>query len=117
MSNIQKTISNLHLKAQPKLDAVRYKAEAGISKRGFVNHTQFGSGMRWCSEDEEGLMADTQGATPATDQGRNSQSVTDNDLSSGEERETWTMAEGSRRRFLGEADNLKLPPGEGWAQL
>ncbi|KAI6025558.1 hypothetical protein EDC04DRAFT_2722199 [Pisolithus marmoratus] len=105
MSNIQKTISNLHLKAQPKLDA------------GFVNHTQFGSGMRWCSEDEEGLMADTQGATPATDQGRNSQSVTDNDLSSGEERETWTMAEGSRRRFLGEADNLKLPPGEGWAQL
>ncbi|KAI6021708.1 hypothetical protein BKA83DRAFT_4286134 [Pisolithus microcarpus] len=102
MSNIQKTISNLQLKAQPKLDAVRYKAEAGISRRGYFNHTQFGSSMGWHGEDEEGLMSDTQGA--AADVGQDPTSQTDD-------------AEDSRRRFLREADNLKLPPGEGWAQL
>ncbi|KAI6158111.1 hypothetical protein BKA82DRAFT_22120 [Pisolithus tinctorius] len=117
MSNIQKTISNLQSKAQPKLDAVRYKAEAGISRRGFVNHAQFGSSMRWRGEDEEGLMADTQGITADVDQDPNLQSVTDNDLSSGEDREARTRAEDSHRRFIREADNLKLPPGEGWAQL
>ncbi|KAI6134828.1 hypothetical protein EDD17DRAFT_1548956 [Pisolithus thermaeus] len=106
MSNIQKTISNLQLKAQPKLDAVRYKAEAGMSKRGYFNHTQFGSSMGWHGEDEEGLMSDTH-----VDQDPTSQSVTDNGLSSGDD------AEDSRRRYLREADNLKWPPGEGWAQL
>lgn len=111
MSNIQKTISNLQLKAQPKLDAVRYKAEAGMSRRGYFNHAQFGSSMGWHGEDEEGLMSDTQGAAADVDQDPTSQSVTDNGLSSGDD------AEDSRRRYLREADNLKWPPGEGWAQL
>lgn len=111
MSSIQKTISNLQLKAQPKLDAVRYKAEAGISRRGYFNHTQFGSSMGWHGEDEEGLMSDTQGAAADVGQDPTSQTVTDNGLSSGDD------AEDPRRRFLREADNLKLPPGEGWAQL
>jgi hypothetical protein len=39
MSHIQKTISNLQLKAQPKLDAARYIAEAGFSRRGFAHHS------------------------------------------------------------------------------
>ncbi|KAI6121991.1 hypothetical protein F5141DRAFT_1093952 [Pisolithus sp. B1] len=98
MSNIQKTISNLQLKAQPKLDAVRYKAEAGMSRRGYFNHAQFGSSMGWHGEDEEGLMSDTQGAAADVDQDP-------------------YFAINSRRRYLREADNLKWPPGEGWAQL
>ncbi|KAG1843304.1 hypothetical protein DFJ58DRAFT_747945 [Suillus subalutaceus] len=103
MSHIQKTISNLQLKAQPKLDAARYKAEAA----------------RWMEEGEQGLMTDTHqddddGAhvdrDPYTD------SPNDDEPSSGEDLERMKNS-GIHRDFLKETDNLKWPTGEGWKPL
>ncbi|THH26632.1 hypothetical protein EUX98_g7558 [Antrodiella citrinella] len=51
IAGLQKTFNNLHQRAQPKLDAARYKAEAGLTKRGFVSH---GGWMR--EEGEERLI-------------------------------------------------------------
>ena len=96
MSNIQKTISNLQLKAQPKLDAVRYKAEAGLSRRGYVSHSQVGP---WRDEGERGLMEDTRWTTANVDSG----TATDDEPGPWDDR--------------GPADNLKWPAGEGWAPL
>ncbi|KAG1806980.1 uncharacterized protein BJ212DRAFT_1580489 [Suillus subaureus] len=93
MSHIQKTISNLQLKAQPKLDAARYKAEAGLSRRGF--------------EDDDGAHVDRDPYT---------ESPTDNEPSSGEDLERMKNS-GVHRDFLKETDNLKWPAGEGWKPL
>ena len=90
MSKIQRTIANL----QPKLDALRfdgsrarYKAEAGLSRRGFVRDSSRGR------EDQEGLMP-----------------------SSGEEAGVDSAAE-DEDGFWKEKDNLKWPAGEGWKPL
>jgi len=48
----------LQLKAQPKIDAARYKAEAGLSKRGYVHHSHHSA---WAEEGEEGLMMRREG--------------------------------------------------------
>lgn len=103
-SQIQKTISDLQRKAQPKFDAVRYKAEASISRRGFVHPHTVG---RRCDEGEEGLMADTQLDVPSVD----SNSATDDELNFDDTR---SDRFNHRRK---EADNLKWPVGEGWTQL
>ncbi|KAG1808155.1 hypothetical protein EV424DRAFT_1646874 [Suillus variegatus] len=117
MSHIQKTISNLQLKAQPKLDAARYKAEAGLSRRGFVHHSH--APARWMEEGEQGLMTDTHredddGAH--VDRDPNTESPTDDEPSSGEDLERMKNS-GVHRDFLKEKDNLKWPVGEGWRPL
>ncbi|KAG2089349.1 uncharacterized protein F5147DRAFT_587243 [Suillus discolor] len=117
MSHIQKTISNLQLKAQPKLDAARYKAEAGFSRRGFVHHSH--APARWMEEGEQGLMTDTRredddGAH--VDRDPNTESPTDDEPSSGEDLERMKNF-GVHRDFLKEKDNLKWPAGEGWRPL
>lgn len=38
LSALQRSLSTLHARAQPVLDRARYKAEAGLSRRGFVPH-------------------------------------------------------------------------------
>jgi hypothetical protein len=90
MSNIQRTIANL----QPKLDALRfdgskarYKAEAGLSRRGFVRDSSRGR------EDQEGLMP-----------------------SSGEDTSVDSAVEDEDELYK-EKDNLKWPAGEGWKPL
>ncbi|OJA13353.1 hypothetical protein AZE42_04515 [Rhizopogon vesiculosus] len=117
MSHIQKTISNLQLKAQPRLDAARYKAEAGLSpRRGFVLHS------RWVEEGERALMADTDAEGGQGDQGEDDGAHVDpyseppSTDDSEEDRERIQNL-GVRRDSLKEADNLKWPAGEGWRPL
>jgi hypothetical protein len=124
ISHIQKTISNLQLKAQPRLDAARYKAEAGLNRRGFVPHSP---GGRWMEEGERGLMTDTDTRWEEADDGAHVDVDRDTDLyldppsaddkpSSEEDRERMEDS-GVCRDFLKEADNLKWPAGEGWRPL
>jgi hypothetical protein len=59
MSNIQRTIATLQpkldaLQIQPRLDKARYKAEAGLSRRGFVSGGRAKGGVE--GEEEEGLV-------------------------------------------------------------
>ncbi|KAI5987936.1 hypothetical protein EDC04DRAFT_2820473 [Pisolithus marmoratus] len=91
-----RTASLLHGVVTPRTHRPYTRRKRGLVSEALSTTRNSGSGMRWLQRRRGGMMADTQGATPATDQGPR--------------RETWTMAEGSRRRFLGEADNLKLPP-------
>lgn len=113
MSHIQKTISDLQLKAQPRLDAVRYKAEAGLSRRGYVSHSHIGPGAKWRDEGEEGLMEDTRWATATdVDQDPYPDPVTNDEPGQWDSRVHRGRA---RPEFL--ADNLKWPAGEGWTQL
>jgi len=117
MSHIQKTISNLQLKAQPRLDAAWYKAEAGLSRRGFVHHSHLGA-PRWMEEGEQGLMEDERweeddGAH--VDRNPYSEPSTDDESSSGENRER--MKNSGVRHDLKDADNLKWPAGDGWRPL
>lgn len=118
MSHIQKTISNLQLKAQPKLDAARYKAEAGLSRRGFVHHSH--APARWMEEGEQGLMTDTHNEDEDdgahVDRDPYTESPTDDEPSSGEDVERMKNS-GAHRDFLKETDNLKWPAGEGWRPL
>jgi hypothetical protein len=120
MANIQKTLTNLQLKAQPKLDAVRYKAEAGISKRGYVHHAQLGA-IRWREEGEQGLMADTRWTAANVDRDADSEPTTDDEPSPveghGARRETRTTSPEPYRDLLTESDNLKWPMGEDWKPL
>ncbi|KZP12229.1 hypothetical protein FIBSPDRAFT_870406 [Athelia psychrophila] len=53
IAHLQRTFTSLQLKAQPKLDAARYKAEAGLSRKGYVHHPHRSP---WVEEGEEGLM-------------------------------------------------------------
>ncbi|KAF9226021.1 hypothetical protein BS17DRAFT_806980 [Gyrodon lividus] len=116
MSNIQKTISNLQHKAQPKLEAVRYKAEAGISRRGYVNHAQLG-GTWWREDGKERLVSGTRWAAANIDCDPYSEPTTDDEPSSGDDYDQRQKSGGSHRDFLTEVDNLKWPAGEGWKPL
>ncbi|KAL4068648.1 hypothetical protein V8B97DRAFT_1974046 [Scleroderma yunnanense] len=107
MTNIQKTISNLQLKAQPKIDAVRYKAEAGISRRGYVNHSHIGASTRWRDEGEEGLMEDTRWTTNV-DQDFHSEPVTDDEPIPHDHDNRLNRGR-SHRGFPAESDDLKWP--------
>jgi hypothetical protein len=49
ISQLQKTFEKLQTRAQPTLDKARYKAEAGLSRRGFVKAGH---------EGQQGLMDD-----------------------------------------------------------
>jgi hypothetical protein len=126
IANLQRTITSLQLKAQPKIDAARYKAEAGLSKRGYVHHAHHSA---WVEEGEEGLMgrggAEGTRAGGKEDEGGVDQDygyggvVTDTDDEPSEEEEK----EKDRQRRIkagwdkGLQDNLKWPAGEGWKPL
>lgn len=121
IANIQRTLANFQLKAQPKLDAVRYKAEAGFSRRGYVHHSQLG-GARWREEGEQGLMTDTRWGAANVNQAPDSAPTTDDEPSSSEDQGARRAALTATsitpyRDFLTESDNLKWPMGEGWKPL
>lgn len=106
--NLQRTLSAL----QPKLDAARYKVEAGLSKRGFVDHTTNARphliGV-WGDEGERNLIGGTDTASVDNDSG----SVLSYDDNSQDERRR------HRERPQGNRDSLKLPVGvsDGWNPL
>ncbi|EPQ53861.1 hypothetical protein GLOTRDRAFT_139912 [Gloeophyllum trabeum ATCC 11539] len=111
IANLQRTLSNLHTRAQPKLDAARYKAEAGLSKRGFVSHAHFNP-AHWREEGEEALMADSgsgEGFDPDVDQALDSAS---DSVEDDRDRDRARV-----RHAYAERDNLKWPAGDGWAPL
>jgi hypothetical protein len=59
LSNIHRTIATLQpkldaLQIQPRLDKARYKAEAGLSRRGFVSGGRAKTGLE--GQEEEGLV-------------------------------------------------------------
>ena len=58
-SALQRTFSQLQSKAQPKLDRARYKAEAGLTRRGFVKDDGGGPILRDVDlEGEDGYAVD-----------------------------------------------------------
>ncbi|KAH8089862.1 hypothetical protein BXZ70DRAFT_954193 [Cristinia sonorae] len=93
IAGLQKTFNNLTMKAQPKLDAARYKAEAGFSRRGFVPHGN-GNWMRREGEerliDEPDTLADAPLASSPFNHSRedlDSSEVSGSGVSEGEDRE------------------------------
>jgi hypothetical protein len=105
--NIQKTFSSL----QPKLDAARYKAEAGLSKKGYVNHTNAGGPAfkHWNDEGEERLI----------DYWEDGATVDGSSLSTGfdgDADDDRSVATRKPRRGL-ETDEMKWPVDEGWRPL
>lgn len=123
---IQRKLAELQLKAEnalPKFEAARYKAEAGISKRGFIQgspsrggDSRHRSNSRPRGEDREGLMSgydDLYGDHGGSDGelvGRNGLSVDSGDESCFRGRE-------DKKGGVKERDDLKWLAGEGWKEL
>lgn len=123
--NLQRTFSAL----QPKLDAVRYKVEAGLSKRGFVDHTTNARPHligAWGDEGERNLIGGTDTASVDND----SASVLSYEDDSMDERRRFGYGQprgstvgvngGERRgRLELDRDELKLPVSvsDGWKPL
>ena len=119
--NLQRTLSVL----QPKFDAARYKVEAGLSKRGFVDHTTNARphliGV-WGDEGERNLIGGTDTATVDNDDA-SVLSYEDDSLDgrwkSGNDRPRGVNGDESRGRLEVDRDKLKLPVGvsDGWRPL
>jgi len=116
VSNIQRTIASLQPKLdalQPRLEKARYKAEAGISKRGFVRDSS-AQRIGISGEEEEGLMGGGEGPWKyrrANTQGDPFDLDSDPDRTPFRENDDF-WASGNFDR-----DNLKMPAGDGWSQL
>jgi len=123
--NLQRTFSAL----QPKLDAARYKVEAGLSKRGFVDHTTnsrphlIGS---WGDEGERNLIGGTDAVSVDNDSGSGLSYADDSE----DERQKLARRQprggivgvnggGRRERLEVDRDELKVPVGvsDGWKPL
>lgn len=110
---------------QPKFDAARYKVEAGLSKRGFVDHTTNARphliGV-WGDEGERNLIGGTDTATVDNDDA-SVLSYEDDSLDgrwkSGNDRPRGVNGDESRGRLEVDRDKLKLPVGvsDGWRPL
>lgn len=113
--NIQKTLSSF----QPKLDAARYKAEAGLSRRGYVNHTTPGPAAfrNWAAEGEQSLIEDDDSATV---DGSSSFSFDDDAEGPFASPRTPGPASGRSKVLQDgalERDEMKWPAGDGWRPL
>jgi len=94
------------------LDAARYKAEAGLSKRGYVNHTSPSpvtppAFKKWADEGEERLI-DTDG---------DSVTVDGSSVSYDDDGESMPDVRPRHDRRALERDEMKLPAGDGWGLL
>jgi hypothetical protein len=94
VSSIQRAFANLGVKAQPKIEAAMYKAEAGLSKRGYVPHHH--------RKDDYGMARGDRGEERLFEQNGEGEEVVAADEESSDEEET-------RRR-------LKLDGGAGASQ-
>lgn len=133
IANIRSTLMGL----QPKLDAARYKAEAGLSRRGYVNHPRE---SLFHEEGEDLLMPPSDGVVEHS----TGNSISDDGLGqdttavgeNGEARrwngndEPWDEGRRGRSASAGgelrkermkpwevERDEMKWPVGEGWKPL
>ena len=123
--NLQRTLSAL----QPKFDAARYKVEAGLSKRGFVDHTTNARPHligAWGDEGERNLIGGTDTAPVDIDDASVLSYEDDflderQRLGKGQPRGTVVGGNDSERRGMLEVDRdkLKLPVGvsDGWQPL
>ena len=75
MAGLHKTFPQLQARAQPRIDAARYKAEAGLSRRGFVSHSN--QGGRWLREDVEDPLIDDSDVLPTSTPNRSLESLDD----------------------------------------
>lgn len=152
MSNIQRTIATLQpkldgLQLQPRLEKARYKAEAGISRRGFVRDGRR-SGSKGSSvrvgrgglegEEKEDLLSESSDGNemgrgkrgygydlPSVDGAKPGQELDDGEMDSDETGDGAGDGEGerewrraTRERWAGkEKDELKWPAGDGWKPL
>lgn len=120
-SALQRTFSQLHSKAQPtldKLDRTRYKAEAGLTRRGFVPSNHSGLLQKEAGDEDENDVDGRRGPGDAYDDAGISADL-DGDLDGWSEEDDGPGRRG-RPRYSerGRArDDLKLPEGEGWTQL
>ncbi|GBE89335.1 hypothetical protein SCP_1503430 [Sparassis crispa] len=132
MASLQKTLVGLHQRAQPHLENARYKAEAGLTRRGFVQHQ---NGPRWMMQRSEERLVSTDTGESGGDGdvglGTDESSVDqDLDVDTGPEepeghaweerlrRRRMEKGQNARKDLLGvERDNLKWPVGEGWRPL
>jgi hypothetical protein len=130
-TGIQRKFAELQLNAMPVFEKARYKAEAGLSRRGFVqgNGSSASSssalgGLRRSGstgrsqrsgdrEDREGLLGTTEYSDEDAEDGMVGPSVDDSDGSDE------GCARKEREMVVGERDDLKWPvgPGEGWKML
>lgn len=144
LSALQRSLSTLHARAQPVLDRARYKAEAGLSRRGFVPHSH--SRVYDDAREEEGvghLVAHGTGGTAESEDTLGSVGSMGDGTELGVDRGMGGMggmdgggpgweSDGSERGGRGrtgsgyafgrererERDSLKLPvEGEGWRPL
>ena len=138
LGNIQRTLATLQpkldaLQLQPRLDKARYKAEAGLSRRGFVRDGRAGKGGLE-GEEEEGLM---DGSSRGRDGWDGVDGVVLYDRGRTDGRVSERGGEGGAGQYVGmdgsaghgeavwdedgavgvEKDNLKWPTGEGWKPL
>ena len=140
MANLREPIVGLKdklLGLQPKLDAARYKAEAGLSRRGYVNHR---NGSLFREEGEERLVVtELTGESLESFEGEDGlgqdETSVDVDVDGSEDGQfgrkvgadqkvrSRSEGMGERGRFKRpwevERDEMKWPvqPGEGWAPL
>ena len=136
LSNIQRTLATLQPRLdalQPRLDKARYKAEAGLSRRGFVRDGKVGKSDLEV-EEEKGLMGwrekaewdDTDrpvvhdhggvsvdGGVSERESAGEAQRYAGTNGPDGDEEVVWDQGEG----VSVERDNLKWPAGEGWKPL
>lgn len=140
LSQFHKALSDLQQKAQPRLDAARFKAEAGLTKRGFVRHGSTDRSRRWREDGETRLVS----SDDEYSEGEGGADV-DLGLDTGEEEQeeqegrarsfdlkvarfrNGEIASGGggegalngvkRRSAERERDDLKWPAGEGWTPL
>jgi len=123
--NLQRTFSSL----QPKLDAARYKVEAGLSRRGFVDHTTNARphliGV-WGDEGERNLIGGTDAVSVDNDSASGLSYEDDpvderRRLGYGQPRGSTVGVNGGERRDRLEIDRdeLKLPvsASDGWKPL
>lgn len=128
MAQLKDGLKDRILGLQPKIDAARYKAEAGLSRRGFVNYR---SGSVFREEGEERLVdeSDEEGDGEGyfgngSGNGRRADGVgedapTSVDVEESEDERGPGGRGRERRAWEVERDEMKWPvaPGEGWAPL
>lgn len=118
LSALQRTLSQLHSRAQPTLDRARFKAEAGLSRRGFVPNGA-SAGADSLMRSQEGVSAigdgDEYAYNHTSDGGGIGSDFERLGSDSGQEDENGH--ERMKSAIFKDRDDLKLPDGEGWTRL
>ncbi|KAF7771851.1 hypothetical protein Agabi119p4_6162 [Agaricus bisporus var. burnettii] len=126
---IQRKLAELQLKAEnalPKLEAAMFKAEAGISRRGFIQGSpsrgrdKSSSRSENGGQDREGLMSGYDGDQYEDHGGSDGEMVERNGLSVSVDSRDESCLRGRKEDRNGiekDRDNLKWPAGEGWKEL